>query len=428
MKLPFQTWLENGSYSENAKHLLRTAITCYKAEAYTASLLMSYLGFLVILKERLLQANKPALFPVYKWTGILTGIKNDDKWEEQLHTAINMGELKDSTKKRTQDPVFAINDDLRNQIQYWKYRRNDCAHNKENPITIAHVEAFWTFLESNLSKITVEGGMATLINKLDKHYDPLFTPTSADVSPLVSEIKGAVYKGDLEEFWGQALSLFSRFWDHEKVVDFVNKVMRLSDATITQSLLLHFKSQNRDILDSYINAFPSILLQLNLTSQDIRNFWKTKIGRLDNAIGIYATMLRNNMIPDDELTEANERIARLFRYTNNQDDHMILAAKGFGDVLYNNLFAGPPRNHFKYWRFLNDHSDTITLYIQYYPLNDELMNLLFTEMNKTNWNAQFLANNLNELFKNDAHMKAIFNRRLTDLGLGIPHLLDELNN
>lgn len=173
MKLKFETWIVENHFPENAKNLFKTSADCYKAQAYSASLLMGYLGFLVTLKERVMSAEKPNLFPSGIWRNLIANLKNEDKWEESIFNASIQQEKTDGSKPpiRTQDPVFVINDNLRTQIKYWKDRRNDCVHNKDNIITISHVETFWTFLESNLQKITIEGGKVTLLNKFKKHYD-----------------------------------------------------------------------------------------------------------------------------------------------------------------------------------------------------------------------------------------------------------------
>jgi hypothetical protein len=54
-------------YFSWSKRLMEEAFTCYKASAYRASLLFSYLGFQTILKERVLSSNKPDLIPLKLW-------------------------------------------------------------------------------------------------------------------------------------------------------------------------------------------------------------------------------------------------------------------------------------------------------------------------------------------------------------------------
>ncbi|SDF77579.1 hypothetical protein SAMN05421827_101504 [Pedobacter terrae] len=79
MKLKIEGWIEVGLFPDNAKHLLRNAVLCYKADAFNEGLLMSYLGFLVIIKNRIMTANKPGLFIQQNW----------DKLLRRLHMRIN---------------------------------------------------------------------------------------------------------------------------------------------------------------------------------------------------------------------------------------------------------------------------------------------------------------------------------------------------
>ena len=73
MKLNIETWLETAKLPAESRHLFDDAIKCYKAEAFTAGMLMSYLGFLIILKNRIMlifqedgEGNRPVFGP-YNW-------------------------------------------------------------------------------------------------------------------------------------------------------------------------------------------------------------------------------------------------------------------------------------------------------------------------------------------------------------------------
>lgn len=164
MKLKIENWIDNNGQSENVSVLYRDSIICYKSGAYRASLLFSYLGFMTTLKERMISSNKPNLFPQGEWDLIIKKIQNEDTWESAIFDATQQqGKIDQTTKARTKDPIFNLNDNLRIQIKYWKDRRNDCAHYKDNIIDTFHVESFWAFIESNLPKITIEGGPTVII-------------------------------------------------------------------------------------------------------------------------------------------------------------------------------------------------------------------------------------------------------------------------
>jgi hypothetical protein len=64
------------------------------------------------------------------------------------------------------------------------------------------VESFWSFLEGNLWKITVEDYRAALVNKFYRHCVLWYTSTNTDVLPLIREIKHAVEKMAMLDFLG----------------------------------------------------------------------------------------------------------------------------------------------------------------------------------------------------------------------------------
>src|SRR5690606_11852431 len=127
-----------------------------------AALMMTDQGFLVAMKDLIMQGQKPDKYPQHKWEKKIDELKDEDLWEKAvLEALLYKGEGQPLDEKR-KDPIFNININLRDQIRYWKDRRNDCAHNKDNEISAAYVEMFWSFLKSNFYKLTIEGGMMSL--------------------------------------------------------------------------------------------------------------------------------------------------------------------------------------------------------------------------------------------------------------------------
>lgn len=425
MKHHFETWVETSHISVDSKHLLNNSIICYKAGSYTAALLLGYLGFLIILKDRVMRGSKPALYPQAVWDKMLKLLQNEDRWEETIFSAVMQQEKLDAAKVRTMDPVFVINDNLRTQIRYWKDRRNDCAHHKDNRIVMGHVEAFWTFLQSNLQKITLAGGRATLVNKLARHYDTRYTPAGTDVLPILREIKESIEKIEMDSFWDEAFEAVESIFDYSDEIDFIDGVLRLKDDEIGESLI-NYLQKNEKILMAYINERPAVLASLGYDAQEMRNFWNTKLAPMQNAMGVYASMLRNNLIPSGEIASANRLLGNLYKYVDNIEDHLILQHHGFGEVIYHNLFVAKNAEDYQYWKFMNKHSEFYTTYVSYYPLKDEVVTILSTELAKTNWNPQFLQNSINHLFKNHGEKKKEFKDKAIALGLTLPAPITEL--
>ena len=138
MKLPFEEWILSQEISADAKDLISEAIVCYKANANRAALLFSYLCFQTIIRDRMLNANRPDNIPEGMWTDILKKLRNEDTWDQTVF---------DNLQRQQPKEIFILNDDIRNQITYWKNRRNDCAHSKNNIIGVSHVdEKFLVFI------------------------------------------------------------------------------------------------------------------------------------------------------------------------------------------------------------------------------------------------------------------------------------------
>ena len=77
MKLDFEIWLgdQRQTIPAAAKGIFDEAVICYKASAYRGAYILSYLGFLTIIRERLLVSGPPS-----------SEIMSDHtKWEDRLH-------------------------------------------------------------------------------------------------------------------------------------------------------------------------------------------------------------------------------------------------------------------------------------------------------------------------------------------------------
>jgi hypothetical protein len=81
MRLEFEEWVLSQNLSETAEDLCREAITCYKASAYRAALLLSYLGFQTIVKMRILDASRPDGIDEAYWRSITDRLTDDSTWD-----------------------------------------------------------------------------------------------------------------------------------------------------------------------------------------------------------------------------------------------------------------------------------------------------------------------------------------------------------
>lgn len=397
MKLKFETWIEKNHYSPNVLALFKSSVECYKAQVYPASLLMGYLAFMSVLKDRIMEANIPSDFPKQTWKDTVKELQDEDKWEAAAFDAV----LRQNRPvgKNPGPPFFPINENIRTQIKYWKDRRNDCAHNKDNEINISHVESFWTFLESNLQKITIEGGKVTLINKFKKHYDRSYTPATQDITPLIFEINSAVSKIELNDFWKDLFNAVSDLYDYTTEISLIKSVFKINNPVLTNSLTSYIKT-DKYLLKDLLNHEPYFLQYLDFSKEEIRNFWQKRLNNMSNGLAVFAAMLRNNFIPEEEIKEACAKMVLYDQYPQNIDDHNILVSNGFGDFLYEHLFVTHSKAQKKYWEFMNKNVKRYIDYIENYPLKDETVRILCEELGKE-FHSYFLVDNLLNLFSSN---------------------------
>ena len=399
MKLRIENWIENNNFSEDVNVLFTDAVTCYKARANRASLLFSYLAFLTILKERIIEGTKPNLFPQGEWDKLISKLQNEDLWEANVFDATQQQEKIDqATKQRIKDPIFSLNDNLRLQIKYWKDRRNDCAHYKDNIIDTFHIENFWAFMESNMSKITIEGGMQSLINKIYKHFDPTITPPDKDITPLIQEVEYSVERSKLKHFWETLLN--NGEWDFDlskRKQELISKSLEVNKDFVNDSLIAIVKA-NKFYLKDFLSNHTDKVLRFNFNEEEVRKFWKTQLPSCNNILGLYTSFLRNGLIPQNEIAEANRTIISAIReYSPTINEHQILLGNGFlntfkEEVLNNSSFVG-----YKSYLWVNDRADIISGVIKNYPPDNDIINRLVEHYNQRD-NSDWLLERFNNIF------------------------------
>lgn len=336
MHLEFEDWILSQEISEAAKDLFGEAITCYKASAYRASLLLSYLGFQTVIKDRILVAKRPSGINDGLWNSIIQELRDDDKWDSKVF---------ETTQRRSPSPVFGLSDDLRHQVAYWKNRRNDCAHSKRNAIGFSHVESFWLFVKSNLAKFVVSGSKEALLDDIRVHFDRSLTPAGAYYGSIVERIPTAIETGELQEFFEDVHQVFAQLYRQpsnaypEDEVGFFNRMLDIHDTSVTSNLGAFLRSKE-DLLVAVLKANPNRLLYFTDDATFIRELWYEKLIPISQrGFALYCSLLRNRRIPEDQIQEAHRRvIPYIFDVTLTDELSPILEESGFYQVFRELVF------------------------------------------------------------------------------------------
>ncbi|MDP1395271.1 hypothetical protein Q8G28_17725 [Lysinibacillus capsici] len=375
MKLPIEVWLDNQNLNSNIKELFKEGIICYKASAYRAALLFSFLGFQSEIKDRILRAEKPDNINPHAWENIKKNLRKEDGWDNEVNECIK--------KSDDQKRIFTITEDLRQQALFWKYRRNDCAHSKPNIIEHSHVEAFWSFLYSNLSKFVVNGSMESLLGKIRRHFDKNYTSEEADFSYLIKEIPTSISTPDMETFLQELDRVLKefRFYGYipEREINFWDQLINLG-SPITEIATEFLKGQTDDsLLLKIIDRNPKNMLYFyGSDPEGVRNLWRTKHSRSEiNIYSMLDTLLRNNLISEIDKNEAFEHIINNSDKLDadmDGDTFTCLNENGFFKTLKGRLFGEFSLiNNFEWG---NKNRDIVIKYIISFGLDNEIVSCI----------------------------------------------------
>ncbi|MCB2353923.1 hypothetical protein [Clostridium estertheticum] len=408
MKLKFEQWVDEKELSEEAHNLFKESIICYKASAYRASLLFSYLGFLTIIKERILNSEVPSGFVNGEWQKLKKDITSYEKWDTNVIEAIKINK---ENKK-----IFDISEDIRSQVNYWKGRRNDCAHAKDNIISYSHIESFWAFLESNLAKFVVVGSRDEMLNKIRIHFDYSKTPENTDFSYIIKSIPSAIQIDEFDEFLEQLYivlkELMANSWfDFDLSSKVFSKMLEIENNSINDKIIKYIIS-NEELAINIANYNPEKLVYFHKFATFIRSLWYDKIGEIYYKSSIASVLLRNNIIPESQVKEF---IRKIVHQNNdsipNEEDLLILEKYNYFDVVIE-IFNVSQNSSYEWWYKKNR---KFTLYcLGKIKLEKEFVENLLVSINNNNCTKEFYDCIVEFSRKNDE-----FKNMLSDISIEI---------
>ncbi|MEE4580534.1 hypothetical protein [Paenibacillus polymyxa] len=414
MRLKIEEWLSGQIISEEAENLLEESIVCYKASAYRAGFLFSYLFFLTVLRERILSAKKPDDIPETIWRGIIKKLHDDDKRD---------GEVFDQVKRGPGTwGIFNLNDDLRQQVTYWKNRRNDCAHAKTNGIQASHIESFWSFIQYNLPKFVVNGGKDALLEKVRIHFDITLTAPNTDFEYITQEIVHSIYESEYKEFIAQLYELLgdkinNYSSESERRINFWLRLFGLNKSF--DKALIEYLLENEKLLNAILMKDSSKVVYFRGHPQFIRKLWYG--GRIDPSI--LAALLRNDLIPVEQQEEAITNIVESNQFINPEiileEDMNVLIEKGLATVFKRIAFEEYYINSFDWAN--NAKRWLVVWFIKKYGLDEIIVRSLSTTF--IGGHPWHLRDGLKEVLNEDPVLKDSFVRIAQENQYVLPTLL-----
>ena len=315
MKIPFIAWLEAQGLDGDSQRLFEECFVCYRAGAYRAALIFTYLGLMRVLAQRLLTAVRPKSFPEVKWNDMLLKVRDEDRWEPATFDCVLL---------QLPQPMFQVDQDIRDQLVYWRGRRNDAAHWKGSEISEAHVESFWLFVRSHLQKIHIVGGYEALFLQFERHFDPRYTPPGAGLSKLVVRMSSAIRPANYPNFIDRVVRLtrsLDESWKRsareplqKETSDFVGALLQDGDEKLMGALVEVLK-RDEELLVSALFAHDRLVAYLPQDQEFIRRLWYDVLPfrlvfndwsnwEILRSVQVFVRLLAAGMIPEDQWKEA----------------------------------------------------------------------------------------------------------------------------
>lgn len=341
MKLEVEYWINKQSFSKDVVTLFNESIICYKAGAYRSSFLTSYLAFLQIVKDRVIEGEKPFDIEQSQWDARLKKINNEDLWEQEINTILSQ-----KNRESGKNNFFLISDNLMEDIKYFKRRRNDCAHAKTTMINNSHVESLWIFLYNHLSKVVLNGGKEALLIEIDKFFDYTYTKVDKSYDYLIEKIDQTVEKDEYQSFFDE-LKKITDFTEDETFEKHNGETERkrnfwrdmfFKGSERVREGIINYISKNETNFTFYIIQNPSILEYFKKDDSLIRKIWTdTLYNILRSSFStidywpLISHLIRNNFIAGvQEIDLLLERISEIICVDFEKlpyDDHLELLNK-----------------------------------------------------------------------------------------------------
>jgi hypothetical protein len=144
-----------------------------------------------------------------------------------------------------------------------------------------------------------------------------------------------------------------------------------------------------------------------------------------NDIKVYCSLLRNQLIPDNQIVEAHTKIlSRFYDVQLSEDSFETLKSTGFFDIFHKKAFLDRSISNFDW---ANRNSTTIVFYLGKFPIDDEVASTLQRTFDVENhpWT---LKSGLAHFFQENEGKKKEFEEALIRLNLKPPAYLRILDS
>ena len=311
----FEEWLVGHKEQINpaAYGLFEDSLRCIKFDIVRPAYLMAYQGMIRHIRDIIVFGVRPTTFNEPAWNCILKELSLDNpdvRWDDNTYDKIRRGADKNSKHPK----VVNMPDEARSKFPYWRELRNICAHNKEYLFLKAHTLTLYAFIEQFLLRISVEGGLQTLLNQFDDFYNPVLTPIGKDVTELVKRIPSMVEIGELKQFIIEIARIRLKY----HVRGFAEFFLKCYDTLsgVYKDDLKRIVEGDENLLNEVLEYDSERVLTFVNTSENIRKMWRNDSFCMShNGPAVVAYLMEAGKLSDSDKDEYFERIlSSLYRF------------------------------------------------------------------------------------------------------------------
>jgi hypothetical protein len=195
--IQFDKWLSIQNFSDYPKRIFEEAIVCYKVGAFRSAFILSYNGFLLVVKERILEGCKYKNIGKNPWKDIYNSLNNDEQWEGRMKILFNANK---------DDSIFKLDSYLKAEVLNLREKRNRIVHGTEQEVSNVQVDYIWEFIMKKLHNFYVDGGKeyikSSIINSFDyrKNIEKVDSLHFSNYLNEVNQIKDIMNEDEIAEF------------------------------------------------------------------------------------------------------------------------------------------------------------------------------------------------------------------------------------
>lgn len=316
----FEEWLvaHKDLINAAAYGLFEDSLRCMKFDIVRPAYLMAYQGMLRQIRDVIVFGERPASFNENAWKEILKDLTLDNpdvKWDDNTYDRIRQGADKNSRHPK----VVSMPNEARNKFPYWRELRNVCAHNKDYIFLKAHTVTLYAFIEQFLLRISVDGGLQTLLNQMDDFYNPVLTPPGGDVAELIKRIPSMVEVGEMKDFVIEVAKIRKKY----HVKDFARFFLQCYDSLFGayKKELKRIVENDEVLLEKVLESDPERVLTFVHTPEKIRKMWLQESFEMFNGTAVVAHLMEAGKMSASDYDEYFGKVlSNLYRFGNSWNE------------------------------------------------------------------------------------------------------------